>query len=711
MISDLTTQGDVAVAEVAELFFAVPKAEEQSFAGLPDKVRDNTLTVLGLLQRIHQAKSKSAEARQIAFERPNERGMSAESLLRKYYRYVDTRDWRAVLDRAQAGPAFWDSDDQNGLPPAFVDFWKGLCERNQRATAPARRALLEIWRTHRGICSVTGKPINYKAIPGYSEWPQADGVNDYPKGWSVANLNRCAPKKYELVVARQGREAAAKFRRKVFTTRAGLAVGQFYLFDDLVYDRLVNFPGQPKANRPLGLVALDLYSACAVGLGFKPTLTDEDGTKRKLKERDMLWLVVDVLCNKGFRADERGTSLVVENGTAAIRPDFAERIFKATGGKVTVDRAGLSSIHMPGLFEGASKGNPRFKAALESLFNLVHNEGAALPGNTGKDRQHAPAQLAGLERYNTNLLKLARLLPSHRRELLQFPVLNYYDFVGLTMDIYARINARTEHELEGWQKCRHFVQEYYVDLGTGEGHWLTHEQWLALSPVKRAALEAAKMVNAKSRNLSPQEVWNRDANQLQKLGECMLPTLLGPDFGEERSVRGGYITIENQEIDSEPIRFPAAALASHGDKFLVYHSPLNPDRLVLTDAKGAYVGTLERQIVPTRADTNAVIRQLGEARKEEAALLAPVVGRAAPVAAANRDMHRNNARVVNGQPVSNEEIESARELRAAIKSGGKEALDDLLEGAAESAGQKQISSPTAAQPESGEASSLIDDVL
>jgi hypothetical protein len=107
--------------------------------------------------------------------------------------------------------------------------------------------------------------------------------------------------------------------------------------------------------------------ACA-SASFKPTLLDEDGTKRKLRERDMLWLVVDILCNKGFRSDDRGTSLVVENGTAAIRPDFAERIFKATAGKVTVDRAGLSSIHMPGLFEGAVQRQPPFQSRSRIAF-------------------------------------------------------------------------------------------------------------------------------------------------------------------------------------------------------------------------------------------------------------------------------------------------------------------------------------------------------
>lgn len=684
MISDLSvdsvSQNSAASVSPPEspAYFCVPTADLETFSRLPDAVRNETATTLLLLRRIHGSQSKSREARVIAFERRGQRGYSAESLLRKYYRYIDTGDWRDVLDRAKAGPTHWNADSVTGLPKDFIEFWKALCERNQRKNAPARRSLIRIWQTGRDL-----QGNDYKKIPGYPQWNPSQRTtlnSQIPQGWSLANLQRHAPSKMELAVARQGREAGAKFRRKVFTTRAGLAVGQFILFDDQEYDLRVNWPGARGSMRPLGLNALDLYSACCISVGFKPTLTDEEGTKKKLRERDMLWLVADVLCHKGFRADERGTTLIVEHGTAAIRRDFEERILAATAGKVTVDRSGLSSVHMPGLFEGQSKGNPRFKAALESLFNLVRNEMAALPGQTGMDRQHAPTQLHGQDKYNTQLLKLARLLPPHRAALLRFPFLTWEQFLEVTLDVYHQINNRTEHELEGWEKCGHVVQDFFLDFGNvcpdrvgppsaqdasaASGQWLSQSQWLAMEPQKRRALEP--FVQAQCRKLSPQEVWNRDAGQLQKLGDHALPILLGPEFAIERAVRGGYITIEDRELDSEPIRFPAGANCRDGEKFLVYHSPLHADRLILTDSKGRYVGTLERQIVPCRADAQGVIRELGAARREESQRLAGVVTRAMPVAAANRDMHRNNLEVVNGQPISPEEKSQAAEVRSIL---------------------------------------------
>jgi hypothetical protein len=52
---------------------------------------------------------------------------------------------------------------------------------------------------------------------------------------------------------------------------------------------------------------------------------------------------------------------------------------------ITGERAGASCGR-----RGEGKGNPRFKAALESIRNLKHNELAALPGQTGMDRDDRP---------------------------------------------------------------------------------------------------------------------------------------------------------------------------------------------------------------------------------------------------------------------------------------------------------------------------------
>jgi hypothetical protein len=113
-------------------------------------------------------------------------------------------------------------------------------------------------------------------------------------------------------------------------------------------------------------------------------------------------------------------------------------------------------------------------------------------------------------------------------------------------------------------------------------------------------------------------------------------------------------------------------------KFLTYHSPHNPDRLILTDAKGRFVATLDRQTAFCRADADRARAELGAARKEEAARLAPIVARATPVIQARAQMHRHNLQVLDNQPITPAEIQSAQDLRAHYKAHGKQAIADAL---------------------------------
>jgi hypothetical protein len=87
------------------------------------------------------------------------------------------------------------------------------------------------------------------------------------------------------------------------------------------------------------------------------------------------------------------------------------------------------------MFEGARKGNYRFKGAIESFFNLVRNETAMLPGQVGKDRDHSPEQMVGLERYNNQLLKAAAELKPEEAARLKFPVLEWNEWTGRAMSL------------------------------------------------------------------------------------------------------------------------------------------------------------------------------------------------------------------------------------------------------------------------------------
>jgi len=648
-------------ARPAPLFLVPQEDHKGDWKRIGEEQRKHVDLLLECLRRIHRSTNKSAECRAIAAGLQHKRGFSATSLENKYYAYLKSGDWRVLIDRAKAGPSFWNTDEPSGLPSAFIEFWRKLCEDDQRTNAGAYAELLKIWRTKRD-----SQGNFYKRIPGYEEWPKADALSSHPRGWSDKNLFRHAPDRFALTVSRQGRAAASDHRRRVFTSRENLCVGQYYLFDDQEYDQRVNWlSSQRKVVRPLGLNALDLASACCFAFGFKPALENEAGVKQKLKERDMLWFVVNVLCSHGYRDDEHGTALIVEHGTAAIRADFEARIAEATGGRVRVERSGINTTPaFAGLFESRGKGNPRFKAHIESFFNLVRNRTARLPAQTGKDRDHAPDEAHGLLSYNAQMLRLSDLLSPAAREELEFPVPVWSKWVSAMMEVYHLINSRQDHNLQGWDKAGNVTSEWRL---SPNHPWQSRQEFDAIPEPARSAMAQALALSpalTRPRKLSPLEVWNHGRAQLTRVPVDLMPILLGLEFGVEKTVSGGYITIEDSEIDSEPLRFPVwtdSLRLRNGEKFLTFLNPYRPDALVLTDVKGRVVGVLDRQDVPSRSDYVGVERQLGAARHEERERLLEIGVRHIDKADRKLQMHRNNLALARGEITAKqrEQISSA----------------------------------------------------
>jgi hypothetical protein len=653
--------------------FSIPDADLPVFSKLPEAVRVDVRRKLKAFEAVHASGKVMPACKAQAALFAGARGFSPSTLRCAYYAFLRSGDWRTLIDRARAGQDFIDRQEI-ALPGEFVEFWRGLCERNQRKSRAAHRELLRIWRSRH---DTMGQLL--KSIPGYLEWPAAEAGTGIPFGWSESNLYRCAPTRFELTAARIGRLAAADYRPKVFSTRFGLRVGQFYFFDDQEYDVKTNFPGNSKAMRPLGLNSLDLFSACLFAYSFKPTIwNQEDQTKQKLREVDMLWFTVHVLTSFGFRDDEIGTILGVEHGTAAISEQFEQRIFDATHGCVRVNRSGITRQNsFDGLFEGSSRGNFRFKAALESIFGLVRNEMAMLPGQVGPDRLRAPDDTAGRDRYNNSLIRAALAMPPERAALLRLPFLDWGQFTGLCLDIYARINARTDHELEGWVKSGLVVNEWRVN---DQQPWLPQATFLALpapeQAVMRQLIESSPRLS-RARKLSPQEVFQSGQGSLQKVKTFLLPVLLGPEFGTERRVHNGLFEWDDQSISPDPIRFLARsnnAQLPEGEKYLTYLNPFSPTELVLCNAKGGYVGSCQPWASPCHSDVERIHRQMGMARKIEAELLAPVARRGADLSREKLAMHQHNAAVLAGKATADPRLRNF-----------KGTMDDLVEDEAPSA--------------------------
>ena len=267
------------------------------FMRLPDEVRSEVVAWQAMLASVSRPIQRSL--RTVA----QRMGCSVQTATRKYYDWRRNRDWRVLVNRSKV-------PEERGLAPEFVEYWKGLCQQNGRKYAPAYREFVRQFKA--------GLPIP-GLEPGTSR-------RILPAGFSYDNLWRHRPTEFETRAARIGRSAAAMFRPKVFTSRVGLRVGQFIVFDDLWHDFKVTALGQRRPGRLLQLHAHDLLSGCQFERGLKMRMEDaESGRSVGLNESEMHFLVAQILARYGFHPE--GTTFLVEHGTAAICEEL-EKLLK-----------------------------------------------------------------------------------------------------------------------------------------------------------------------------------------------------------------------------------------------------------------------------------------------------------------------------------------------------------------------------------------------
>lgn len=548
--------------------YTLTPIDTAALAALPADVRQDVRIWISRLEAI--TPPVTAALKELA----RTSGVSFATARRKYDAWLHD-GWRALVNRAKA------RDGGVGLPEELVLHWRRLCVENQRKCKPAYRKLVRDF-------------IAGASIPGV-----AGGTprNKLPSGWSYENLMRHKPSAYQLKAIRIGKGSAADLGPMVYTTRAGLAVGEMYLFDDIVHDHFVNVLDTRKPGRPVEFHALDLKSACKVHWGIAARTENElTGRMESLREEHMRFLLSSLLSSNGYRACGSGTTLIVEHGTAAIREDLERILHDLSGGLIRVARSGIQGDPaFLGQYGGRPKGNFRFKGALESLGNLVHNEMAdvlQLPGQTGRNTDTRPEGTHGLLRHNDALLDALTALSVSApdiAQLIRYPVVSLTQFREIAEAIYARINARTDHRLEGWDN---------LCLPADGGRTV--------------------------RRMSPAEVWMDGRRELCPMSPEGIAQVLYRDCADEVRVSDRReIEVMQKSVAADVLRFNASSLAP-GEQYQAVLNPFSPSALYLFDARGRYVGQIPRILRPSRNDQDAVNRELGRTRHELAELLRPV---------------------------------------------------------------------------------------
>jgi hypothetical protein len=589
---------------------------------LTDKQRAFLAEAFRAFKIIASAKTISKGARQAA----HHTRWSAKRVADLYREYRKAGgDWRAIVPGWHGG--------EGELPIAFVDFWRELCERNQRKCRPAHVSLmarLARWRAG----------DHTAAIPGYPTPPRDQRGKDHPRGWSYSHLMRHKPADHELTAARIGRSAStAKYGPKVLTTRVGLKVGQYYMFDDVWHDLAVNVVGQSRSVRPIEVGCIDLLTGYRPQYLCKPIMIDgETGRKKVLAEVETLFVTASVLHHQGYRTDT-GTILTMEGGTATLRGPLQAVLEEVTGGKVIVEVGGTQGAPaIAGDYGGRAKGNPRFKAALESFHNLLHNRLAALPGATGKDRDHLPERDYRLQLRNNHLLRaLVALADSGQLDAvhhLRLDLLEYHQFISILGAVYNEIHTDTQHDLQGWQEAGHILTEFRLSQG---------QAYAALTDLdaEQSALVTAYARGreglTRARQMSRLEAWHHHQSQggLRKLSLAGVGALLRAGVSTHRRVNDeGCFKIQDKTYAPEPIEFLARVTGSltaghelpleRRQEYETAWNPLQPHQLHVWDHNGRWLGVCPGRARARRDDEESIQIAMGEQQRMEADMLAGV---------------------------------------------------------------------------------------
>ncbi len=592
---------------------------------------------------------------------PAARPISPKSMERFYYAWktgrkkgrkvAEPRTWQCLLDdRITAA----NRRQVRTAQPRFRAYLDGLYATHKACAMSVIRDLYKRWKR----CEI---------IPGYEGMTPRRNM-PLPAGWSPENLLRCLPKARSMKLLREGvRAANAADMPHMLTTRAGGWPCCEVYFDDVwleFYALGYNEAGVYQAARPLQLGCLDGYTGKRLCWGTKLRTKTADGKHSVgLKLEEMIYLLCDFLSNVGY--SKRGTTLVMEHGTATLPQRIIDKLFLMSDGRIRVEMGAIQGAKQPGSVHGGSTGgNPRRKARLEEWHSIQRNYMDHIASYTGHDRQE-PETLQPLLKYQEKLIKESEklVLSEDQREYL-LPVLpSLAETSKLLIQVVSAINCRTEHCMEGWEKCGFTVQEFAAN---------GHDGWTPLAaldePTRQFALNCATRGTRqfRARNMSPQEAWEYSTalpeNELirftpQQVAELMMefkPTPLP-------QVRGGIFHLKDKKLYHEELYFETRVITAEGLKrelplekkgksFFYYFNPCDQS-CYIQDERGVVWGRAVLYNPAPMVDEVAKARALGQAEHRRAERMAQAHAIMAPMLAEQEITRQHNAAVLEGKPL------------------------------------------------------------
>ncbi len=585
---------------------------------------------------------------------PAGRVVTAKTMERLFYRWRNGgRKWQAIIDGRTATA---NAKAALTAQPRFRAHLAMLAGKHKRCMRSAIEELFTEWRT----CV---------AIPGYEGMNYQPGM-PLPHGWSVDNLLRKMPSKQALTVMRQGVGAAADLLPMVYSTREGCWPCSHVMFDDVWLDVLAmgyDERGRMQLGRPLQLGCLDMYTGRRLSWGTKLRTKAEDGHSLQLNSDEMLYLICDFLATVGY--SRRGTTFIVEHGTAAISKEVEAMLAMLSHGCIKVERSGINGARQVGAFEGRGKGNPRFKAELEVWHSLLHNRMDGVLTQVGKNRIE-PEQLHGIRKATEQLIKAGETLPPDRALLLAPYAPTLAELTSSLVQTVGAINARTDHALEGWEKCGFMVPEFSM---TGQAPWTALHAMPAETQPMVQAMVSVRPELYRLRRMSPHEAWvsslRQPGNELVRFTPAECVALMGAHRKFKLTARGGAFKLDSRARHHEQLLFETAVIDGYGNRRELpaggeYWGVFNPfsQGLFVLDAKSVVLGAAELMHRVPHHDEAAKLRQFGQVMHRRTEALAAIDNMVAPLTAEAQARRAYNADVLAGKPADPLAIADARAL-------------------------------------------------
>lgn len=620
---------------------------QKAFAAAPTDVKNNFRKWCNAMAALQSAEHIGKEAEKWA----EKIGVSVKTVLNKRSEWMK-RGYEALFD-CRHNPALWDTSVESNLPPEAVEHLKKLYDDNKRVDTMAARAFLrQVRKWQNGDLSAR--------IPGFAECPKGNP----PKGMSMRNLARYCASKFEKAAMRRGLAfAVGKCGPQTFTTRVNLHYMSHVMLDDVWHDNFVRFRKQGIC-RVVELDALDAFSGALVFWGCKPRLRRADGTYDTRVRPFVPLCLGGVFGGEGY--SPAGSVVMAEHGAAAIEDRIEQILYDASGGLITVDRSGITGEQQAIIgWRGKGKGNSRFKGLLEGHHRIKHDAAAALPGQTGLDREHRPEFTVGILEDDDDLMKAARVLARLHpalAETLQYRLLEFHaQFMPVLMELYGIINGRDWHKMEGWDAIPGNVQTEYR-LSPRADAWFSEKDFALLAPQCQEMILAAASSDKRylnHRRISPAEVQRRERGRLIKLPDHVIAELIGAEFARpDMVVKGAYFNlISDDEISPEPIRYESRVIDVDGvwrqlpdDKYTGVISPFNPGKVFVHDARMRFLGTAMRTERVDRFNAEQLRASYGHAKQRVAELTAPLIRRHAQDIREETKRLKHNAGVLAATP-------------------------------------------------------------